>query len=457
MLDYNHLSFRSTFGGLLGMLLGLNVIVFFSAWYFSTNHNLEIDVAGRNRMLSQKIALYLNLYYSGDYSVRPIIEEAYQWHEAALEALQHGGELSTSKYEGELKSSNSETVKQALRNAKAEYVAFYYVGNIILDTKASVAQKEQAIQYINLHAPILLELNEAVVRAITSHDQLERGKMQLFVYGNLALMLMVCLLLLIYLFRHVFQFMDKMKHGLRRITLGDYDYRLEEGGGKELEELSRHINVLVRLLVPDQGSDMEEEQKQFKKALAKKSIKEELIQALNATRLDLLKRRDRENAMKWEVEGYRQFSGVLANYCFNRMGFLKETAVFLSKYLGLVQFSVFESECEKNLNLLINLKFGKESAFDFSAFSDIYLEVIQENKFLSFSQFPEEMRPAFPWLKQEERISLLLLPLEFNGRVIGMLQILSLAQLPPFKMAFINKLSATLAHALYVSEEKGWV
>lgn len=56
-----------------------------------TGNNILIDVAGRQRMLSQKIGFYAEIIARGNYNSTQILENTIIMHEASLEAIKKGG------------------------------------------------------------------------------------------------------------------------------------------------------------------------------------------------------------------------------------------------------------------------------------------------------------------------------------------------------------------------------
>lgn len=225
--------------GLLSfMMLVFSIVTIYLFSTSSSDDTVElINLAGKNRMLSQQIALYSNLVGRGDQSSIKQLQESVASHDATLAIIREGGRLPT----GQIIESSSEEYRQEIDNVDKIWSGYKAAAlSVIKD-----GSNQQADAIIQSNAAILLTANDELVKSIVAADNAAnstlRNKLLVIIISNILLIAIGTRLAL----KHVVKPVRQIVNFLKKMKDGDLTHRLELGRRDEMGYVMHSLNKMI--------------------------------------------------------------------------------------------------------------------------------------------------------------------------------------------------------------------
>lgn len=186
----NKITRRFTVGELvLALLLIMIVItainvgaVYMTLSQFDTMDN-SVDVAGEQRMLTQRMARFTNHLAAGDTSPETYdaLENAANQYDSNLQTLRNGGEV----HENHLDPA-PEPTRDEISRQKEEWEEFQQHIEVVLESEPDEPDFESSVAYIQSHSDTLLQSSDATVKAYTQYIQTQFRLLQQLLITLLA-------------------------------------------------------------------------------------------------------------------------------------------------------------------------------------------------------------------------------------------------------------------------------
>ncbi|TVQ87214.1 MAG: HAMP domain-containing protein [Bacteroidetes bacterium] len=250
---------------------------------------------------------------------------------------------------------------------------------------------------------------------------------------------------------------------MKRLARGEIDksMKLEISTGDELQEMSEAFNTSIGGLLTKTNFALDIGKGDLDARLALLSDEDVLGRSMLEMQDDLKKARDEEEARKeenkirtWASEGYAKFSEILRNNNDDLEELSFDVIKNLVKYLDANQGGLFVLNDEDAHNKFLELKGCY--AYDRKK----YLEkVIQpgeglvgtcflEGKTTYITDIPESYIRITSGLGDSNPGALIIVPMKYNERVYGVIEIASFHEFTPWQMEFIEKIGESLASTL---------
>ncbi len=188
---------------ILILVVSLLIIFLFSTIYnlqtAHESHSKVVDIAGRNRMLSQQIGYELHKnYHSNNISNSNLekIEESIILHDKSLDVLTYGGLIWNGKNEIYLSEAPTE-VFEYLNKSKIKFIEYKKYAIKLLENLKKGKKNKTLMNYINNNNKELLLLNQNVVESFVTFNEKSEKKIK-FV---LIIIFLITLIGITYIFK----------------------------------------------------------------------------------------------------------------------------------------------------------------------------------------------------------------------------------------------------------------
>ena len=226
-----------------GSLFLINLFIFLvTYWITSINSdaNFEVNMAGRQRMLTQKVSKELLDYVSGGSHLKAQVEETLDVFDVTLKALMNGGaipKLPSMKAETQAVSGSSGVVHEQLHQVLGMWKAFKnHVQNVLADPED--IQSLSAVKSENIS--LLKTMNKGVGMIQKKSDDNITFLVRIQVLGFL-----ISIIALISAFIVVKSIVRRLGHcleGLQVFGEGDFSHNAVVEGKDELSTIARSLN-----------------------------------------------------------------------------------------------------------------------------------------------------------------------------------------------------------------------
>nr|NMF97213.1 EAL domain-containing protein [Aromatoleum toluolicum] len=198
-----------------------------------------INVAGRMRMLSQRIAFQGVLAHQG-FASGAQAELAVREFEAGLRALEQGGNAF-----GYAVRVSPPAIIGAMRIVRETWADYSADVALLLRPDGERNLSQIDLEHLVNDAAILLSNLEAVVAGLTHHANEEEREARFYMHGLVVLDALLLGLALLAVRRHIVVPLRKLSVASRRFACGDYSPRLAIAGHGEIGQLAADLNLLA--------------------------------------------------------------------------------------------------------------------------------------------------------------------------------------------------------------------
>ncbi|GJM60730.1 GAF domain-containing protein [Persicobacter diffluens] len=450
MKRITQLPIQKSFVVIIMSVFFVNLAVILFALNLSQTNSVEIDLSGRNRMLSQRMVLFSKLYKDGDETAREIALKACNLHDESLYALKYGG-IAPEMGSGQVSPPSSKSIEKALFMVEKAWKPYRAsVLKILNKDQYSAEEQEEAMHFLTSHTTSMLKINNALVQEYVMQSKGQRSTLLYSMIGYLVFLFGVCIIMLHFFNRFVFREIGMLAQGMRGIVEGDYEYRFRPGGGKELLQLSKSLNEFLekvkkaKIYVSHLGEgnlDWEN------------SENDELFSALERTRGLLLEERLATERRVWVNEGHALFADTLRQQSgdvgkFSRM-LLKQLVDYVKAAQGAL-FLLEKSGDQQVLEMKSCYAYSREKFKQkvIPLGEGLISEVVMENQYHYMVDLPENYCELTTGLGGTTPRALLIVPLSSDQEVVGVLELAAMRELKDFEIDFVLKLAESIGASL---------
>lgn len=472
-------------GGGLGF--AMNLIAVIGTLMVLPDQANEVSASGRNRMLSQKIALYASQYVqSGDEKPKELCREAMIMHNITLHTMETGGFLPEV---GKLKPASGEAEIYLLQ-IQSKWGVFkkqveilleepLYIErevfnlNINLDTVKTddvkllrvIEEKNplvlQSLDYILNNAEDLLSLNDSLSAAYTHLEKQDATKVRELLWFFLFLNLTLVVTTFLFMNQHILRPVERMAVVADKIAHGNFTEFIEYEGRNEIAKMADALgfvfdkfkNVSSFMLALGKGdfeTDIE--------ALKQEEYKNDpFMMTLVETRDKLHQAKKESDERVWMNNGLTELSRTFKANIDNVEELGRTVILQLIKFLDVTQGAVYmlnESSKEGEKMEMIG-------CYAFDRFNDtrnafrkgegLLGEVWAEGEITHLTEIPNSYMTIKSGLGDDHPQSLLIVPLKVGGIVIGVIELASFKyQFEERHLRFMDLLSTSIASDLMI-------
>ncbi len=210
-----------------------------------------VDVAGRNRMLSQKIGFYAERIARGQADAIPTLKAAINLHHALLQTLKHGGVVPDSDNSPAILPADA-AITPTIRTTMSQWQRYRQAAEEVLlsaATSSSSATTGSALRLLEEQAPLMLAQNNLLVKAYVQANQRKQAQLQYLLIALLMVNLMLIMVTVLMVRHYIIRPLHLIQSAAERLARGnltettDYPYQDEVG------QTIQHINHLTQRLI----------------------------------------------------------------------------------------------------------------------------------------------------------------------------------------------------------------
>ena len=441
----------------LVVLLGIyfSIVIYFKAK--EDSDTLVINVAGRNRMLSQKIAFQAELLSKGDVSIKSSIEECVAAHEKSLIALKNGGKAPGFN-EGELPEAPDEimaTVKrvESLWKPFSENVKSVISLANVNGQSTDQDQFKKSLKFIEDNAEMMLNYNNALVLEFV---QVSENRKQTFIWALVSISIFVLFFFAFsfYLLRkNILLPLRNISNTADEVADGEFDQKLPPQADPYLNKITTAVN--------DLGVNINQAS-QFAATIGGGNFEYQFnsVRGGNKLFIELEKMRDQlknvaeeDRKRNWVSNGLAKFTDILRNDQKSIQELSHKIIAECVKYLRANQGSLFvlsEEDGEKFMELTATYAWDRQKHLQKKirkGESLVGQSWIEKNT-IYITEIPENYVRITSGLGEANPRELLIVPLMINEEIFGVIELASFHKFEKYHIDFIEKLGENIASSL---------
>ncbi|MCU0446472.1 MAG: GAF domain-containing protein [Microscillaceae bacterium] len=451
----------------LGIFIGGGLVLWFT--YQQRDYELIINIAGRNRMLSQRMGGMLALVADPNLKIahqaRNEFDKALKWHIESLEVLKKGGRAPGFQVHQLISPApaNLKTLIQTVELEQAEYQRLWQTLTANLSdkqTQSAVFQSTyQSLQNLYFKGNLL----QKDINLVNAYSQYTDKNYHLLV-SILVVAVVVCLVMVIVAFfffqqilvlplTHIAQSADMMAHGYLQVKTNHI-------GGDELGKIGKSINILADNLSKSTQFIKRIGEGDFEAKLNlhgfdenKDGLANALLEMRNRLRIIALQ----EDKRNWANQGLALFSDILRDNSQDLTGLCQHIITQLVKYLQAQQGGIFLLQSADNQTSYLELTAAY--AYDAPKISQRQIptnegligQTFMGQKTHYINQIPENYLQVGSGLGGSSPRAILLMPIKHNDFTEGVIEIACFQDLAPYQIEFAEKITENTAAFIHNS------
>lgn len=410
-----------------------------------------INVAGRNRMLSQRIGLMAFKVLQGDQALMPKLEATIKLHQESFNVLVNGGKLADQNVEFPV---ISENLMPLVNNIKAVWEPYRDNAKVVVDAKLYL----ECIHTISKDYTALLKQNNALVQAIAKESQLaDEASTAILNKILIALLLITIVVILLGYFginKMIVDPMRLMAKQVETLSFGKIPEIFKMKRKDEIGVLNGSMNKLVDNVKSYSKFTEEIGEGNFEYEFEAASDEDELGKSLIGMRDQLRNVEEESKIRNWKTEGLAKFADILRVTDTTLEAFSQEVISSVVKYVGAVQGALFVVNESDPSNVLIERKgsyaYGREKFIDGAVKpgEGIVGQVYLEGKHVFLTDVPQNFMKVTSGLGDAEPSSVMVMPLMVNEQIMGIMELASFEKFTEAEIDFLLSLGESIAATL---------
>ncbi|MEM1408581.1 MAG: type IV pili methyl-accepting chemotaxis transducer N-terminal domain-containing protein, partial [Bacteroidota bacterium] len=457
---YKHLDMRLKLGIVLLTFGVVGLLNFFSVTYFKKIQELDtavVDAAGRQRMLSQRIAFFSEQIFRGRLEVKDKLKSALDLCDISLQSLKNGGVAPGIANNIQLpRVSNS--VLPTLQRAETSWEVYREEAEVFVNDSAATVSgitENNAIIYIENNAADMLAKFNDLVKAYVSESQSKQSQLGWLLLAFLAInAVFVWLGFLItskYVREPILQVLNHVSL-LSQGNLGQHQYKYVSSDeiGTAVESLKKFdLNLLEAAKFAQRIGEG-----QYDYAYHKTSDSDKLGGALLEMRDKLLRFSDMEKKQSWTTKGIAYFSDILRSEYNDVVSLSSSLIKEIVKYMSANQGALFilneDAGDEPLMELVAAYAWDRQKYLtkNVKKGHGVTGQIWLEGRTWYMTEIPQNYINIRSGLGDAVPSSICILPLKVEDKVLGILEIASFNQLEQFQIDFLEELGQSIASTL---------
>ncbi|MFN0048059.1 MAG: HAMP domain-containing protein, partial [Cytophagales bacterium] len=459
--------------------LGSSILVM----YFSSQQNYDsalVDIAGKNRMLSQRIGAMAQLIGCADENMSSIAKEelskAILQHENALKVLKDGG-LAPERTDGMVLPAASPIIQTKITEIQAFFEKHKELCNTLLtqpkyiDIKSNDSIPVMSLEANKAFQQSLAELQNRLLSGTLLKHNVELTKMFVanaeakknvfFVLLGFFLFLNISAILAIYYLTN--KFISKPIRQIAdvsgKMARGEVNTRVEYNSKDEIGSIATSINTLAGNLKQSREFIDEIGKGNFDASLDiilddNANNDEHIGVALHSMRDKLKELSEAEEKRNWAAKGLARFAEVIRDNNDDIAVLGDRILVEIVKYLNVNQGSIFvvneDNPDDIYLETLACYAYNKKKYLNtrIDIGEGLVGQIYLENEAMMLLEVPQNYVSIRSGLGEAAPSCLVLVPLKSNEETLGVLELAGFKPLEEYQLTFLKSLADNIASTL---------
>ena len=459
------------------------LFLLFTANYFAIRYcrslaredALIVDVSGRNRMLSQKIALLAEMIIDGKEDVRDELLSCIELHNTSLNALKFGGiapgldgdkvlpasSIAVMPTLMEVESFWEKYKQNALIIAEEEIYTDKIITNTTIDTSGEKhiettniqelnPAMNKAITYLEKNHQQMLVKNNNLVKSYVLQNQYKQARLDYFSFGFYILTIIMLITLISFISKFIVKPLKKITIILKQLSEGELMEIDKDDRTDEIGQVKNSIYLLNKMISQATLFSKKIGEGEFGEEYVLAGKNDLLGKSIIEMRDKLKSIADESSIRRWKNNGFTQFNNLLRFNDEEIDEVLQRILSEIVKYVSANQaafFIVQEDGNEHILNLTATYAMGRNKYITKKIHKGEGLigQCWLEKETIYLKELPEGHFEITSGLGFSEPKTLLILPLNHNEEVCGILEIAFLEDMPIHIKEFLEELTTDIA------------
>jgi methyl-accepting chemotaxis protein len=421
-----------------------------------------IDAAGRNRMLSQRIAFFVGLLEKGK-PVQGEIRKMVTLIDETLVVLSKGGKIAGSQDGTQLKAA-PETVVPDLKKSNEMWKLYRgHVENVLLDSEQDFSTEagenglggsQISLSYIHANTTLMLNQFHRLVQGFVASSERKNDYLRVF----LLVMMVVTVACVVggmeVAKRQVSLPLEGIRDSIDRISQGELSLTLSAKSSDDIGQITAGLIRLAANLKNGAAFANGIANAKYDTSFVPAGEKDELGKALLFMRNKLVEFNAEDRKRIWATEGLAKFGEVMRNNQNDVVALCDNLLRELVKYVGANQGSLFvvndENKRNEYLELMATYAWDKKKYIEKKVGKGDGLvgQAWIEGDVIVLKEIPDDYVRITSGLGEANPKNIIIVPLKLNEDVRGVLEIASFRIFEQHEIAFVIKLAESIASTL---------
>ncbi len=466
--DFRNLKIKYQAYIIFGALTLLAFVNFFFINHFRLSFQEEsekIEVAGKTRMLSQRITLLANQIFNGEDHLKTVLLGLVEEQEDIFKTFQYGGLLPGYDAKiGPAKDAEMMALNKAQdtwKKYREDLDIFLYGGSSSQDStmtiEATISAEGSLLKINHSHDGLLKDCHSFVEILVLNSKEEKRN-----LRNGLIIFLVVNLLAIGSLFylvtTYLFNPLNNIGDTAARISNGDLEARYDYPFGNELGDIAKTLNNVVANLKNATTFVQKIGEGELEEKLAgmdESEVNENSLEGALLTMRDKLKNvQEQEAARKWSTEGLTQFVDILRS---NETdveelgnGIISKLVEYTNSNQGGLYLLNDDDEHNKHLELVALYAFNSRK-YDQKTIrlgEGLVGQTFLEKKTTYLLEIPQDYITIVSGLGGANPKAILVVPLILNDEIYGIIELASFNEYRDYEIEFVEKLGESISSTI---------
>ncbi len=476
---------KTKLGGILLLFALVAMCNYLSVNYFQNLQEGDaavVDAAGRQRMLSQRMAFFAEMITAGKEQVREDLRKVMELHNVSLNALKMGGIAPGIGGDKALPATKPGIMPTLLaaedlwtdykQNVKIILESPLYVDSVkvveTVDSTGMILKSQQpistlnpavakAITFVEKNATEMLARNNALVKEYVKDSESKQQSLNYLLWIFLAINAALIMLGLYVVEKFIVNPARLIRQGAKYLVQGDLSQKIPYDSQDEIGIAVKDLNNLTKNLEDAAHFAQAIGEGTFTAELQAVSEQDQLSIALMGMRDQLVEVAKEDQKRNWVTEGLAQFGDILREDQSDLKGLSYKVIRYLVKYLEANQGALFaindDKEEDAHLELLAIYAWGKQKFISkrIEKGEGMAGTAWLEGEIAYLTEIPEDYVQISSGLGEANPRCIVVVPLKLNEEVLGVIEVASFKVYEEYQVEFIRKLAENLASTIATS------